>query len=465
MSSRVLFAATLAGLSACQPAPVASVVATLRSQPPGLIDLGVLNRWSSPPGAELDVTLTVPQGAPTPTVDLLVGPEVLPLRMGAPAIPPIPPSFVPLPARDQVLPIRTGVLVPMMPIGGLELDVVLRADGVEVARWTVRRTVVDPEVTVCTAALPPEVEDEAALLDTCLALTPELVQGGSVLPFEMTGARVRRRLSVSVKQASVEATVRAFNRTPVVLERREVVPGSPQTMTFIPGEFEWFELGAVRLPVRKAAAPRSLVDRNPEAPEVAMRVGTSFELLRDVSMSTAPMQLEAFEDPTGALSVLNPLPFEVGTGPTSLQVRLSPKAVAPRQTVWAALRLRDGAGVLRTDRLPFVVTGLPAATCQLAIDDVSVGDVRVGDVKSFDLVVRNVGTAPCERVSTRLDPGTDELRVVSMPMPEPGRTALWQLRYSARTAGPQVRVVSVFFDDERPTAPDLSVRVSAAPRG
>jgi hypothetical protein len=461
MSSRVLLAAALASLSACQPAPIASVAATLGSQPPGLVDLGTVNRWSSPPSVDLDLTLTVPPGAPTPMLDLLVGDTVLPVRMGAPAIPP---SFVPLPVQDQVVPSRTGVPVPMVPVGALDLDVVLRADGVEVSRWTVRRTVIDPEVTVCTATLPPEVEDEAAALDTCVALTPELLKAGSVLSFETTGARVRRRLSVSVKQASVEASVRGFDRTPVLLERREVVPGSPQTMTFIPGDFEWFQLGVVRVPMRKASAPRSLVDRNPDAPEVAMRVGTSFEVLRDVSMASAPMRLEAFEEGTGTLSVVTVLPLEVGTGPTSLQVRVSPKAVAPRQTLWATVRLRDGAGALRTDRLPFVVTGLPAATCQLAIDDVAVGDVRVGDVKSFDLVVRNVGAAPCERVATRLEPMADEVQVVSRPMPEPGRTALWQLRYSARTAGPQVRVVSVFFDDERPTAADLSVRVSAEPR-
>lgn len=443
------------GLSACQP-PGVDVRATVEGQPSGLVDLGETNLWAPAPVARLSASIIVPPFSTPPVVDVVAGSRTFPTR--STAVPNLP--------KEQTISISFAVPVPVAPLDATDLAVGLRLDGLEVSHWTVRRTVIDPGVTLCTAALPLEVEDDSAPLTTCTTPTPEEVEANNLgtsqleLPIESTGALIHRRVAISVQRSSVGLQLRTL--TVPLSTDVEVTPGAPRTVELNLGGFEWLSIGAHGLAPRRSLEKRSLVDGNPQAEAMRVRLGSSFEVVRDVMMDATPMTLVGFEDPSGALALVDalPLPLRPGTA-TGLHVRFTPQALASKRQFLAVLKFKDDAGVIRTDRIPFAGEGLPAAQCQLAIDEVFVDPIVVGDVKTVEVAVRNLSQDVCANAGVL---GTRSVMVLASPIPAPGGTAQLRLRYTALSDGPQVEVLPVYFDAQRPTQPDLELRVNANPK-
>jgi hypothetical protein len=461
-------------LSACTP-PEAQVV---RLELNGAVPFeeltrGTLQRWDAAPLLTVTGSVELPAGQTAlPDLELLVDDtrarfENLPfVRLGV----------------AQSIAVTSQVALPMLPLGDHRVNVTVRSAGEEVARWGVRRTVIDPGLTVCVADQPPEVEDASAPLTRCRTLA-----GGDVaaLPFEATEAVVRKRVSLSVRQGSitVQSTPCSFTQptcdettllwaalaAPTAAERaaqfaavrqpRTVLPEAPLELVVDPTTST--ALGNTPLQPTRLRS-RSLVDRNPRPPLLRVRRGTSFEVVRDVSSTAGPLELVSFEDPLGELSLGDPLPVRLDPAVTTgLKVRFSPgSSTGPRGV--AVLRLRDATGLVRTDRLPFNVDGLSAASCVLAIGEVDVGAVQVGGEKRLTFPVQNVSADACSRARATFPAGSPAV-LLSSPIPGPGQTSLWSLQYTPQRAGPQVELLSVFFDDAQPTAADLEVRVNANP--
>jgi len=415
----------------------------------------------------LDATLELPANEPVPLIEAL-GPSGL---------------AQPLFARDGTIP-RFGlkrtltdtvtIAIPHAPAGPAEFTVVVRAADSELGRWLVRRTVIDPKVVVCVANVPPEVEDLTAPLSTCRQFTAENFDANQLeLPYEETGAVVRKRVSVSTLEGVVN--VRAIDFATAFATRaspdfKAVTPQTPLELVLDPTV--QLQMGVITVPPRKTRT-RSLVDLNPMPMTLAVRAGSSFEVLRHVRMGEAAMELVSFDDEgRDEFSTSTLLPVRLATDtPLGLAVRFSPKvADAPEVTSRLAsfrLALRDAAGVVRTDRLFHAVRALPAATCRLEIPDVNIGGIRLSERRVVEVVVRNVGSAACPKARVTFDALTDSNMVLTFnggaTMPAPGESAMWNIRVEPRVVGPQVRLMNVFFDELEPSQPDLVVRFEGNP--
>lgn len=454
--SRLLSGAVLVLVAGCA-GPPATAHAVLGGQEPGLIELGEVNLWALPITLVLEGTIVIPPNE-APTLDLVIDGS-RPIPIGRPLM------AMPGPVRSDSF--SALVQVPVVPVGPRELEVVLRLDGAEVGRWVVRRTIIDPEVTLCGADLPAEVEDETAPLTKCLTPSPAQVELSNVgidglsLPYEGTGARVKRRLSVSVKRGSVTATAFVIAFPPPLPPEQTVTPEAPVVLTFEETLLTRVKIGGQPLEPKPASAKRTLVDRNPTPEFLAVRLGRSFEVVHDVSVSAQPVELIAVEGSAG-LSALDQLPLRLTKdAQTGLHLRYAPTTLGGTEAI-ATLRLRDAAGVIHTDRLSLPMRPLPRASCELAIDEVFVGPISLGDSKTVRFDVRNTGNDGCFAARFELK-NAAEVELLSSPFPVATETSTWSLRYTAQSVGPQVRLLSIFFDAERPTEPDLVVRINANP--
>jgi hypothetical protein len=415
----------------------------------------------------LDATFELPANDQVPSIEVL-GPSGLAQPLFARD------ASIPTFGQKRSLTDAVTIAIPRAPAGPAEFTVVVRAADGELARWLVRRTVNDPEVVVCVADLPPEVEDLAAPLTTCRQFTAEDVDADRLaLPYEQTGAVVRKRVALLTRRGLVNArTLDVFEAlaTRVVPDAKAVTPETPLEALVSP--VVQLQVGVVTLQPR-VAGKRSLVDLNPMPALLAVRAGSSFEVLRDVRMGTASMELVSLsDDGRDEFSTSTSLPVRVATdAPLGLAVRFSPKvADGPLVTSRLAslrLGLRDAAGVVRTDRLFHPVRALPSATCRLEISDVDLGMIRLSERRVVDVLVRNVGSAPCSKARVTFDALTSSNMVLTFnggrSLPNPGESATWSLAVEPRVVGPQVRLLNVFFDEHEPTQPDLVVRFEANP--